>query len=427
MIMVLGALGIVMSIPGQTMGVSVFTDALLVNLRLSRDELSVAYMFGTIASSFLLPWAGQMYDRFGVRPVAIAAAFGLGMTLMILSGIDRLLFRLLSLESSMAVVVAMMIMFFFLRFFGQGVLTLTSRNMLVQWFDRKRGFATGFANVLVSLSFSASPLFLYGLIEIYNWRGTWMLLAVATGLVFPIVILIFFRNRPEDSGLEPDGMDSRKTKTDKQLFPVVKQYTLKEALGSYSFWVFSLMLGLHGLVVTGLTFHVVSIFQEAGMPEAEAVRIFLPVSVISVIVTLAFSSLSDFVHLKYLLIAMGAGAICGTMGIATLSYWPIAVALVILGSGITSGTFSVLATVTWPRYFGRTHLGAISGQATLMIVFGSALGPVLFSTSLSWTGSYESAGWIGLACFGLLLIAAVRADNPQINLSSAASNKKLED
>ena len=37
-----GALGILMSVPGQTMGVSVFTDSLLTVLGLTRDQLSTA-------------------------------------------------------------------------------------------------------------------------------------------------------------------------------------------------------------------------------------------------------------------------------------------------------------------------------------------------------------------------------------------------
>ncbi|MFP4052300.1 MAG: hypothetical protein ACLFV7_00365 [Phycisphaerae bacterium] len=37
-----GTVGLLMSLPGQTMGVSVFTDHLLAALKLSREELSRA-------------------------------------------------------------------------------------------------------------------------------------------------------------------------------------------------------------------------------------------------------------------------------------------------------------------------------------------------------------------------------------------------
>lgn len=171
MILLWGSLGIVMSIPGQTMGVSVFTDSLLGSLHISRDELSFAYMLGTIGSSFMLPWAGRLYDRLGVRPTAVAAAIGLGLILVWLSNIDSLLSGWIAAQATTAIVITLFATFLLLRFFGQGVLTIVSRNMMVQWFDQRRGFATGFSNVFVSLAFSISPLFLFTLIEAYTWEG----------------------------------------------------------------------------------------------------------------------------------------------------------------------------------------------------------------------------------------------------------------
>ncbi|MDD4426030.1 MAG: hypothetical protein PHS40_08900, partial [Mariniphaga sp.] len=50
--------GVLASAPGQTMGVSTFTDYLIDSIRISRNQISSAYMIGTIGSSFLLTWAG---------------------------------------------------------------------------------------------------------------------------------------------------------------------------------------------------------------------------------------------------------------------------------------------------------------------------------------------------------------------------------
>ena len=51
-------LGTIASIPGQTMGFTVFTDVLMEELGLSRVELSLAYCLGTVASGLTLPWLG---------------------------------------------------------------------------------------------------------------------------------------------------------------------------------------------------------------------------------------------------------------------------------------------------------------------------------------------------------------------------------
>ena len=65
-------LGTIASIPGQTMGFTVFTDVLMEELGLSRVELSLAYCLGTVASGLTLPWLGRVLDRWGERKMAVA-------------------------------------------------------------------------------------------------------------------------------------------------------------------------------------------------------------------------------------------------------------------------------------------------------------------------------------------------------------------
>lgn len=421
MILCWGTLGIVMSIPGQTTGVSIFTDSLLAATGMSRNELSMAYMFGTMGSSFMLPWVGARYDKLGVRPMAVTAAVGLGLVLIFFSRIDVIIFDILHIQQgALWVFIITLLGFMFLRFFGQGVLTMVSRNMMAQWFESWRGFATGFSNVVVSLTFSSAPVFLHFLVELYTWRGAWMWMALIVGGLFPWIVLIFFRNRPEDSGLVPDGaLASRKRRQQRPvLFPVVKQFTLAEARRNYAFWVFALMMGMQALYITGFTFHVLSVFDHAGFTAEQAITVFQPSAIIALVFTLAGSSLSDYIPLKYLLYVKGMGACIGIIGMIFLEQWAPAYYLLIIGNGIMSGLFSVLTTVSWPRYFGREHLGAISGQAMMVIVFGSALGPILFSESLSIFHSYQVAGWGCLVIYIIFTVAAFRANNPQIKAAA---------
>ena len=57
-ILVASVLGVLTSIPGQTIGVSVFTDHLIAATGLSRLELANAYLVGTLTSGCLLPFGG---------------------------------------------------------------------------------------------------------------------------------------------------------------------------------------------------------------------------------------------------------------------------------------------------------------------------------------------------------------------------------
>jgi OFA family oxalate/formate antiporter-like MFS transporter len=63
-ILAVGTIGIIMSLPGQTIGVSIFTESLLRDLEINRNSLSLAYLIGTVGSGLLITRAGKMYDRF---------------------------------------------------------------------------------------------------------------------------------------------------------------------------------------------------------------------------------------------------------------------------------------------------------------------------------------------------------------------------
>ena len=83
-------IGSIFSIPGQTMGFSVFTDVLIEELGLTRVELSSAYCLGTVASGLTLPWLGRLLDRWGERRMAFASVLATGLVLFYLAKCDVL-------------------------------------------------------------------------------------------------------------------------------------------------------------------------------------------------------------------------------------------------------------------------------------------------------------------------------------------------
>ncbi len=89
-ILAAGTIGMLMSIPGQTMGVSVFTENLLNDLEINRNNLSLAYLIGTVGSGLMITRAGKLYDRYGARLMAFIAAAVLGLMLLYLTRVDAL-------------------------------------------------------------------------------------------------------------------------------------------------------------------------------------------------------------------------------------------------------------------------------------------------------------------------------------------------
>ena len=128
----LSTLGILFSIPGQTMGLAVFTDSFIEVLGLTRTELSLAYLFGTVGSSLFLARAGRWYDLLGGRTMITVSSIVLSLMILYISFVDELSY-ILGGSSSISFIL-IMIGYFGVRFFGQGVLTSCSRNVLLLWF-----------------------------------------------------------------------------------------------------------------------------------------------------------------------------------------------------------------------------------------------------------------------------------------------------
>ncbi len=413
-ILVVGILGVVMSVPGQTIGVSAFTEPVMEALELQRTQFSLAYMLGTISSAFILTFAGRFYDHFGARVTTVGAAMGLGVVLVYLSQVDHVANAVSSIivfvSPSIIALIVVGVGFFLLRFFGQGVMTMASSNMVQKWFDARRGLATGILNVFVPLAFAMGPPGFNALITRCGWSRSWLIIAAVVGIGFSVVVLVFFRDNPEDAGLQPDGVSGEETETDPEARE--KDFTLPQARRTFTFWVFNLALAMNALYITALTFHIESIFEQAGRSADAAFSIFLPMSIVGVSLGFLAGWISDHIKLKYLLTVMTFGMIVSMSGVLAL-HIPTGYVMLIGGNGVAQGMFGLLMAVTWPHFFGRAHLGAITGFMRSWTVFFSATGPFMFSLSLDYLGSYSAGVTLCLGVVTLLFLCSFRAEKPE--------------
>ena len=415
MIWLVSTLGYLMSVPGQTMGLAVFTDWFIDAFGLTRTQLAIAYFFGTVGSALILTHAGKLYDRFGARIMVVASSLLLCVVLLYISIVDHMgqaISRSLGVQLAWVSFPLVLVGYFGARFAGQGVLYSAANNMLLVWFERRRGLVTGIRGIFVSLGFSIAPLLLAALIGAFGWRGALLVLAAIVGLGYVVFALIFARDGPEECGLYADGASHP---------PVIKGAggandgaTLAEARQDPVFWIYALALASHALFGTAITFHIVSLFAEHGRPAAEAFGYFLPVAVVSVAVNLVASAVADYTPLKPHLLVMLGLYLFGSLGLlglqSDIGYWVLTV-----GFGAGSGIWIALATLAFIRFFGRAHLGAITGLNASIMVFASAIGPVLFSVMRDFSGNYSAAVIICAAMQFTLLVAAaiISQDDPK--------------
>lgn len=420
--------GIVCSIPGQTMGVGVFTDRLIEALGIRRTWISAAYLVGTIGSGFLITPAGRWLDRAGIRFGAVVSAAGIAAALVFLSQVDRIAAVFSgAFPAAWAIGVKIFFVtagFFLLRFFGQGLMTLASRNMIAKWFDLFRGRVTSISGIFAAFSFSLAPLLFDWMIREAGWRGAWLVLAGFSGLGFGLFAWLFFRDNPEECGLLMDGgrriPEGTKGNPDNE---VVREFTRAEAVRTYGFWIYNLSLSFQGFFITGYTFHIVSVAQNLEIPRQIALGAFLPAATAGLFISLAVGWLIDRTRLKYSLQVFTLGVALIPFGLLSAP-GPHAVGILIAGLAVSGGAFAPVMGTVWARFFGRRHLGAISGVNMASLVFGSAFGPILFSLSYDYLGGYRPVIQISLGVGIALLACSFFAENPQRRLAAARSETR---
>ena len=411
-------LGVVMSIPGQTMGVSVFTDHLIRVTGLTRLQLTYTYLTGTLASSLLLPLGGTYLDRHGARATGFVACLVVAATLCLLTQVDTIANGLSSLAGVGSVPAAAAVLtlgFMMLRFSGQGILTMASRTMMAKWFKRRRGLASGISGVFVAGGFAIAPLLLLWLIDLADWRGAWLILAGLVGVGMGLVILVFFRENPEECGLRMDGESPDYEKTTATHLDMFDEpcFTREQAMRTAPFWSVTFVLSLQAMVFTGVTFHIIDLGADTGIGGREAVKLFIPTAIVSTMVGMISGWLADRIPVRVLVLACVSFQTIAFIGAGRLGDTLFMVMLVV-GWGCASGLFSTLLNVAIPNFFGRTHLGAISSVQMSCMVAASAIGPAFLAAAKTYLGSYRvGLLWCCALAGAVFLFALVTPSTPR--------------
>ncbi len=421
-ILAISIVGTVASIPGQTMGVGVFTDSLLQVLGLTSIQLSIAYALGTIGSSFLLPYGGSLIDRFGSRSMAVYSTLGLGLSVAILGSIDHVTNALFG-GRFLFVMATLVLVFLGMRFFGQGLMTMVARVAMGKWFNLRRGLASGIAGIFVAFSFNGSMVVLNYLVQAVGWRMACVILTGIVGVGVSFLSWLFYRDNPEECGLSMDGniSDEKRNAMESRETVIYKDFTRSEALRTLSFWAFSLGPAFNALLTTALFFHLSALAAENGISRDYAYALFIPMPFISVPVNFVGGMLSDRIPMKWLLSTMMLAMFLGTIGMIFMNVvW--GQALMVFGFGFSGGLFGTIITVAFPKYFGRAHLGSLAGVNMSIIVFASAIGPVFLSAGEMFLGRFQPTVVLSLLMPVSIFLLSFIVDNPQDRYKNLAES-----
>ena len=390
--LLVASLGVFLSGPAQTYGMSVFVDPMIEELGWSRSLFSTLYSVATLLSAGALVLAGRQIDRFGNRIVIASAALLFGGALLVLSVSNGILTLLLG--------------FVLLRTFGSGVLTLGSRTLVANWFDTRAGRAFSLIAVAAMLSQALVPSFNNLMIETVGWRDAFRVNALIMWLLLLPIVALVLRNRPRDIGQFPDGIPHRNPAN--RLVEDERGMSLRAALRSVTFWSLIGASAVPSLVVTGLAFNQVAILTDRDLPRSLAATTFAVEAAVALPITLLAGWLVDRFPVRVILM-LGQVFLIIAMLFLLVATTPALVLAYSAWRGASSGLWMVAADVAWPRYFGRKHLGSIRGVGSAVGVVGAALGPIPFGLSYDYLGSYNTAIGALLILPTVAALAVIRA------------------
>lgn len=379
---VIAAVLMVATLPGRTQGLGLITEPMLQDLQISRVTYASINLWATLLGAAICLPIGRVFDRIGLRSTSIL--------LLLLFGV--VVWSMSSLTGGALMLFALVLA---TRALGQSALSVASITAVGKSFDRQVGMAMGVYSVLLTIFFAVGFTLVGNSVREDGWRTAWRFVAIGLFVCAPLVILLREQQAAEQDG----GSDTRRS------------LSLQDALYTPSFWVFGLATSLFGLASSGLGLFNEAVLAERGFDQQTYVNFLAGTTVVGLIGQFATGWLSLHWPIQRLL---GISMFLYAVALAALPFltthpqlWAFAVLI-----GLSCGAVTVIFFAVWRQAFGPLHLGRIQGAAQMLTVLASAVGPLIFAQSATWTGSYFPAVWVLAPCVLVLSLAAFRVELP---------------
>ena len=404
-VLIVAAAAMVGTLPGRTQGLGLVTEPLLAELQIGRVDYAQLNLWATLIGAGGAIGIGRLLDRFGSRAVLGSVAAALGITVVLMSRVTTF--------TGLAIAIALT------RALGQSALSVISIAMVGHWFVRRIDMAMAIYSVTLSIGFMIAFPIVGSLVQSRGWRHAWFAIGAAILAVLVPLGLLLVRRSPESIGAAPDGAAGSTVPVPSSGAHVepgsrnaeLPGATLRDALSTAAFWIFSVGAALYGLVASGIGLFNESILAERGFgPE-----IYYRTLVVTAMTGLAGNflggwlartvALNRLMALSLSVLALGLLALPHITTVAMVMAWAVMM-------GLGGGLVMVLFFSVWARVYGRRQLGRIQGVAQAMTVLASAVGPLLLAACVEMTGSYAAMFYMLAAAVGAVAAAALLTTMP---------------
>ncbi|HXG53022.1 MAG TPA: MFS transporter [candidate division Zixibacteria bacterium] len=379
----------------HSFGFTVFFLPLSQDLNLNRTSTSLAFSLARAEGAIEGPVVGHLLDRYGPKPVMLAAALLMGLGYLLLSQVESyagfliVYLGVISLAHAGGFMHAPMVLIntWFIRYRARAI-TVSSASF-------------GLGGVLIAPLLSAA-------VQAWGWRWG----AAAAGLLFLAVgvpLALTIRRSPESVGLRPDGGESPVATAGRSEAPPAAEVevTVGEALRSFPFWGSVMAAGIRNACYHAIGVHFVPLMVWKGLSEQQAAFLLSTYAFLGMASTLVFgwaADRSDKPRLTASILFVGGAAML--LPIFSGSLWVLVLFTVFFAA--VESTFP-LGWAVVGDLFGRKHYAKIRGYMTLFYTWGSVLGPVISGAVFDRWQSYEPLLWslVGVYVLAGLLFASL--------------------
>jgi len=368
-------------------GFTVFFLPLSQELNLSRTATSFAFSLSRAEGAIEGPIIGHLLDRYGPRPVMLAAVLMMGAGYLLLSQIESYVAFLIVYTGLISLTHAGGFMHAPMALTNTWFIRLRARAMTIN------SAAYGLGGVLIA------PLLSF---IVHSWGWRWgAALAGLTFLIVGVPLCLTIRRSPESMGLVPDGDDHAALPAeDKNTLPrriTEVDVTASQAIRSFAFWALVFGAAVRNASYHAISTHFIPMMIWKGMTQQQATFLLSSFALLGFISTLLFGWLADNVNkprlVSFILFTAGVSILLLIFGSSLGLLW-----LFILLFTTVEATYPV-AWAMVGDIFGRKHFAKIRGYMSVFYVWGSVLGPVVAGAIWDRWQSYEPMLWVVAAMF----------------------------
>jgi MFS transporter, OFA family, oxalate/formate antiporter len=368
-------------------GFTVFFLPLSQELNLSRTATSFAFSLSRAEGAIEGPIVGHLLDRYGPRPIMLAAVLLMGAGYLLLSQVNSYI--------GFLIVYTGLISLTHSGGFMHAPMVLTNT-----WFIRLRARAM----TINSAAYGLGGVLLAPILSLIVHNSGWRAGAAVAGITFLLVgipLCLTIRRSPESMGLKPDGeqhaAEANQEKSSSAPNTIEVNITTAQAIRSFAFWALVLGAGVRNAAYHAISTHFIPMMVWKGMSQQQATFLLSSFALLGFISTLVFGWLADNINKPRLV-----SSILFTAGISIL-------VLIFGGSIGILWIFILLFTTVEATYpvawalvgdlFGRKHFAKIRGYMSVFYVWGSVLGPVIAGAIWDRWQTYEPMLWSLVAMF----------------------------